>query len=302
LDHAVDSDEPFEDGFPDGTSLEVDLDRHELIRLLDRALALLPAETAQMLIEHYIQESSHAEIAEKMRLNPGTVAMRLQRGKLTLQKFLRTRFSAEASSFGLVDTEGPHWEPTNIWCPWCAETRLLGRYRKGEAFALRCPICHPEPDSIMVGLDLTKPCHADLLGNTITYKPAYARLLSAFAPLYRQALKSQPAPCLACGQPLQVHTERDDKTDQFTRITLHCPVCGWVSNKTLSGLVLASPEAQRFWREYPRIKIQPPQVLEAQGLPALLTRLQSVSDASELVVISRQDTFEPIEVHSNIKL
>jgi hypothetical protein len=154
----------------------------------------------------------------------------------------------------------------------------------------------------MVGLDLSKPYHADLLGNTKTYKPAYTRLLSAFAPLYQQALKSEPAPCLACGRPLQVHTERDGRTRQLTRMTLHCPVCGWVSNKTLSGLVLASPQAQRFWREYPRLRIHPAQALESHGLPALLTRLQSVSDASELVVISRQDTFELIEVHSNIKL
>ena len=50
------SNETFVDKLQDDTSLEYDLDRHELANLLDRALALLPAETAQLLIDHYIKE------------------------------------------------------------------------------------------------------------------------------------------------------------------------------------------------------------------------------------------------------
>ena len=168
----------------DDTNLELELDRYELATLLDRALSLLPVETAQILIEHYIQESSHAQIAAKMRINPSTVAVRLQRGKLTLQRLLRTTLQAESSAFGLVKVEGPRWEQTNIWCPGCGAARLLGRFQKNEIFALRCPGCHPDPESIMAGLDLTKPYHANLLGNTKTYKPAYSRLLTAFAPFY----------------------------------------------------------------------------------------------------------------------
>src|SRR5215207_295129 len=68
--------ELFEDGLQDETNLELELDRHELAMLLDRALSLLAPKTAQMLIEHYIRESSHAEIAEKLRVHPGTVAVR----------------------------------------------------------------------------------------------------------------------------------------------------------------------------------------------------------------------------------
>ena len=77
------------------TDLEVELDRYELARLLEQALSLLPPDTARMLVEHYIKESSHAEIADMMRVNPGTVAVRLQRGKLTLQKLMQKNLRAQ---------------------------------------------------------------------------------------------------------------------------------------------------------------------------------------------------------------
>lgn len=299
-------DELFEKELPDETNIEVELDRDELATLLDRALALLPEDTAQLLVEHYIKETSHAEIAEKLKLNPGTVAVRLQRGKLTLQKLLRSHLQAEASAFGLISSIYSQWEETNIWCPGCAQSRLLGKYQKNEMFALRCPACDPEADSIMAGLDLTKPYHAALLGNVKTYKPAYTRLLTAFTPLYEQALKSHTAPCLACGSRLEVIVE-DNKPaykhfDTFTQITLYCPACDWASNKSLLGLVLASPEAQRFWRAHPRMRTTPPQEIEVGGSMAYLTRLQSAIDSAELTLISRRDTFELIEVHTNVKI
>jgi RNA polymerase sigma factor (sigma-70 family) len=302
--YSIDSDEaPFGE-IPDEVNLEVELDRYELARLLDQALALLPAESAKMLVEHYLKESSQAEIAKMMNINLGTVAVRLQRGKLSLQKLLRKNLQAEASAFGLIGQNDSQWEETNIWCPYCGQARLMGRYRKDEIFALRCPGCDPHSEDIMAGLDLSKPYHARLLGNTKTYKPAYSRLLTSFMPLYQQALKSHSAPCLACGRQVEVRVEHDKQVHKrphpFSQITLHCPTCGWASNKSLTGLVIGSTEAQRFWREHPRMRTLPSLEIEVQGSSALLTRLQSLTSSAELTVISQRDTFEQLEVHSNV--
>jgi RNA polymerase sigma-70 factor (ECF subfamily) len=305
VDQSIDLDHEPND-FPDETDLELELDRHELARLLDRALAQLSAETAQMLVAHYIQDSSHAEIAEIMRMNPGTVAVRLQRGKLTLRKVLQNQLQPEASAFELMPRNKPAWEETNIWCPSCGESRLMGKFHENEIFALRCPRCDSNPESIMAGLDLSKPYHADLLGKIKTYKPAYSRLLTAFLPLYRQALDAQFTPCLACSRPIQVSVGYDRQTSKYAepvhQIRLHCPACDWASNKSLAGFVIGSPEVQRFWRNYPRMRTLPVQEIEVQGSPALLTRLQSVTDNAELVVLSRGDTFAPIGTHTNVKL
>ena len=63
--YSIDADdETVEAELPDKTNLELELDRSELARLMDQALSLLSAETAQLLIEHYIKESSHAEIGK----------------------------------------------------------------------------------------------------------------------------------------------------------------------------------------------------------------------------------------------
>lgn len=304
--YSVDADEEPLDEIQDEFNLEIELDRYELARLLDRALSLLPRETAQMLVEHYIKESSQAEIAELMNINPGTVAVRIQRGKLSLQKLLRKNLQAEASAYGLIRENDSGWDETNIWCPWCGQARLMGKFQKDEMFALRCPNCDPHAEDIMAGLDLTQPYHARLLGNPRAFKPAYARLLKAFHPIYLEALKSHTAPCLACGRPVEVSLEHDridhKRSSTFSQITLRCPACGWASNKSLSGLVVGSPQAQRFWREYPRMRTLPARAIEVQGSPAMLTRLQSVSSNAELIVISHRETFEILEVHTNVKL
>jgi hypothetical protein len=158
----------------------------------------------------------------------------------------------------------------------------------------------------MAGLDLTEPHHANLLRNTRTYKPAYARLLAAFTPLYQQALKSHDAPCLACGHRLEVIVgpgrETHKRSSTISQIILHCPVCGWASNKSMTGLAIGSPEAQRFWRSYPRMRTLHHQEIEVQGSLAYVTRLQSVTDNAQLTLISKRDTFELMEVYTNVKI
>jgi RNA polymerase sigma-70 factor (ECF subfamily) len=86
--------------------LEVELDRDELVTLLDRALALLPADTRAALIEKYIAGSPLAEIAARLGLAENTIAVRLHRGKLALRKLLTTHLRSEAMELGLIPT-GP---------------------------------------------------------------------------------------------------------------------------------------------------------------------------------------------------
>ncbi len=79
----------------DEFDLEIELERRELVTLLDRALALLPAETRAVLVKRYIEESPLAEIAAQMDTNASAVAMRLQRGKLALRKVLTSEMQEE---------------------------------------------------------------------------------------------------------------------------------------------------------------------------------------------------------------
>jgi RNA polymerase sigma factor (sigma-70 family) len=299
----------YEPEIPDETNLELDFDQAELSRLLDQALALLPAETARLLVEHYLQESSQAEIAKKTGLKVGTIAVRLQRGKRSLRRLLSTQLQAEALAYGLMTQESVAWEETPIWCPTCGQRKLLGQFQKEQPearFALRCPHCQPDPDRIMVGIDLTIPYYASLLGNTRTYKPAYSRLLVGLAPFYLKALTTRTAACLACGRPVVIHRSHGSKKPassarEHSDIRIHCSTCDWATNTTHRGLVLALPDVQRFWRENPRIRTFPAVEIEHQGSLAYVTRLQSLTGAAELQVISLRETLAPIAVHTNIR-
>ena len=65
--------------------------------MLDRALALLPPVTRDVLIERYIHESPDAEIAGRLGLSEDALVQRLYRGKLALRRVITTHMSEEAS-------------------------------------------------------------------------------------------------------------------------------------------------------------------------------------------------------------
>jgi RNA polymerase sigma-70 factor (ECF subfamily) len=130
------------DGPADEFNVEVDVERHELAQLLDRALALQPPVTRQVLIESYVEEWPQAEVAARLRLSEGAVAMRLQRGKLALRRVLVTDLAQEAAAYGLVDESRQEWYETRIWCSSCGQCRYMGAFnqRTGD-LVLRCPAC-----------------------------------------------------------------------------------------------------------------------------------------------------------------
>ena len=74
------------DRLADAFDLEFELERDELAELLDRALALLPPDTRQVLIEHYIRESPVADVATNLGANEAATAKKLQRGKLAFRR------------------------------------------------------------------------------------------------------------------------------------------------------------------------------------------------------------------------
>ena len=75
--------------FADPFDIEVELERKELIALLDRAMSALPPETRTAL----------AEIAAQLGMNAGAIAMRLQHGRLALRRVLTTRLQDEIASY-----------------------------------------------------------------------------------------------------------------------------------------------------------------------------------------------------------
>ncbi len=57
-------------------------------------------------------------------------------------------------------------------------------------------------------------------------------------------------------------------------------------------LAQSLPEAQEFWRRYPRMCTLPPRAIEYASTHAIMTSFESVTDQARIDVITARDTCE----------
>ncbi len=286
-----------EETIADDYDIEVELERKELVELLDRAMALLPAETRSILVKRYVEESSLAEVAEQLGTNTGAVAMRLQRGKVALRRVLTKEMSQKLSSYSIHAVN--EWEETSIWCYLCGQQRLLGRRNtiKGELL-LKCPKCSPDVE------DVVSRNHLSVLQGIKGYKPLFSRLMLWCNSYYRIGLSNGTIPCEGCGRIIPVHIglppqytlkwlrEKNERT-----VNIKCTSCSSSFTTPLEGLVLTLPEARQFWQKHPRIRTLPKQYIEVNGCDAIITSFESITEKAQLDIISAYDTYKVLHIY-----
>lgn len=279
----------------DACDLEVDLERQELVTLLDRALALLPRETRVALVAHYVDESPLAEIAARLGVNASAVAMRLQRGKVALRRVLANELADEMAAFR-VDGEGV-WEETPLWCAWCGRRHLEGRFHRAEGeWWLRCPGCNAGTKDVMIHTR-----SRDILGGVKSYKRAYERLWAWANAYYPPRLRERRVPCTHCGRAIPLLKEYpglapfSHDTEQ-PMLVHYCSDCDALCYESLNSLVLAHPVGRAFERRHQRVRVLPRATVEAQGRPAIITTFESLSGSERLVGVNDADTFELLRI------
>ena len=294
----------FDDLEADDLGVEFELERKELITLLDRALALLPAETRIALIQHYVEESPLAEIAAQLGTNASAVAMRLQRGKLVLRHVLTHEMGHELAPYAL-SAQKDEWEVTPLWCHLCGQHHFLGKRDPVEGrLLLKCPACSPQPEQVL------SQNHLSLLKGMKSYKPALSRLMAWCDHYYREGLKNGTIACASCGRMLSVHICTleeipgwvvDDMPEWTTQkderiVAILCEACRSSYRIPLSALVLALPQGRQFSRANPRIHLLPHWRVETEGREAIITRFESVTDNASLTVVSAYDTYQTLRI------
>jgi len=65
-----------------------------------------------------------------------------------------------------------------------------------------------------------------------------------------------------------------------------CPRCGAVDGATAWHLALDTVEAQRFWRQHPRIRALPMRAVERDGRPVIVTGFQAVGAPARLDIVA----------------
>lgn len=290
----------------DEFDLEIELERKELVNLLDRALVLLPEETRAILLKRYIDESPLGEIAEQMGINASAVAMRLQRGKLALRKVLTNELSEQIAAYE-QRAASTTWETTSLWCNLCGRHRLLGRRQPERGLLyLKCPECTPGDEV------LSKNESVPVLFGIKSYRPAYARLGEWCHSYYRAGLRAGVSMCLTCKRlvptkitPAQEIREllwlNEEKprwawTQGERLVNVLCPHCKSVSCISLEGLIISMPEGRAFLREQQRIRFLPYRHIEFAGRPAIVTSFASLTSGVGFEVISDEETYETLKV------
>ncbi|MEM7125240.1 MAG: RNA polymerase sigma factor [Chloroflexota bacterium] len=291
-----DGDEEAKWELADEVDLDVELERDELITLLDRAMDLLPPETRGLLIQHYVEELPQAELAAQMGLKTSTVGVRLHRGKLALRKALFSDFRDDAVAYGLVNPSEVTWTETRIWCVRCGQHRLQGQFHHAKNFLhLRCPKCYRSS-----GKDesITRSFSTGLEG-VKAFKPAYSRILKWSYHYHFENGNPRSVTCYLCGRtnPLRFGIAPWEQ-QQLNSVYDWCDRCnhGNESNSWHSR-ALSLPQVRQFWRNHPRMAEIPERYVEVANAPSILVGYESRTDRSKIEIAFSQNTFENIFVN-----
>ena len=260
--------------------LEVELERSELVELLDRALGMLPTEARDVLIGRFVEDTPLGELARRLELQPGTLRMRLQRGKLALRKVLTTTYADDAVSLGLIPGTEAGWQETRIWCPRCGTARLRGRFRGPErAVEFACPkddrsSTHDDSSSMVV--------HSDTAAFGVT------GFRSTFNKVGDEAYESWLD--RLSGHDDHPHS-RAVTWDEHGCVRARCSHCGRVERTHPQFQALFTPDGRRFRQDYPRARAVACREVEVEGTPALLTSFESLTSRARLDVVLARGSF-----------
>jgi RNA polymerase sigma-70 factor (ECF subfamily) len=291
-----------EDVLADEFDVEAEVERAELIRLLDRAMGLLTPVARRVLYERYVAEVPQAETARRLGLSEGAVAMKLQRSKLALRRILSRELRAAASAYGLALLGDDGWKETSLWCLQCGQRRMLGRWTRAQMhLSLRCPTCCEDPhDPATYATHCGVPTASPRATGARSIKPAVEKLHDWNASYWCRIVNGT-MPCTGCGRMTRIMTTLPDDAPAglhgaFTPLYRRCSRCGSTAHSNLPGRVLELPEGRWFMREHPRIRVLPERHVDVAGRPAIVTAFESVAGSGRLEVVTDQMTLRTLTV------
>ena len=114
----------------DDATIERDLEQRELTLLIDRALTWLPGDLRNALIAHYVEGLPQNEIAARLGVTQGTLAVRLHRGKTALRQIFTTHLRDDAAGLW-PDRDGSArvaGDAPVVFHVWSAQTARMAGY------------------------------------------------------------------------------------------------------------------------------------------------------------------------------
>jgi RNA polymerase sigma factor (sigma-70 family) len=284
----------------DPFDIEVELERADLARLLDRALALLPEETRQVLVRRYVDETPPSDIAAGMGLSSDAVSMRISRGKLLLRRVLETELRSDAEAYGFVRPADACWRPTSVWCSQCGVGKLdMSTSPVDRSTSFRCSACHRAP-MLMSHYAMSNPSLARLLGAVARPSAIMGRAAGWVHDYFVAGVATGSVPCTRCGRrtALRHYVRDEDHYRPAARRGVYaaCETCGEEASCSLGGMALSLPEVRRFRRSHARIRALPERYVEKAGRPTLVLGYSDTSTRDQVAVLLDDRTLEVRDV------
>jgi RNA polymerase sigma factor (sigma-70 family) len=266
--------------------LDEELERTELLELLDRALALLPPDTRDALVQRYVEDAPHGEIAARLGVSEDAVSMRLSRGKTVLRRLL----AAE-----LDRGQGGEWHETRVWCGQCGRRKLAMRSREvRDAVTFSCPQCSPGvPGS---DFPLANPFFAELVGGLVRPTAILARTGDWLQRYLGAGAGALPVACTRCGRAAEVQRYRRAESRNPDGLFVACDACGEQVSSSVEGLALARSEVRRFRRDEPRTQVLPRRELDFGGAPAFAVRVEALAGHRGVDVVFARESLRVLAV------
>jgi RNA polymerase sigma factor (sigma-70 family) len=271
------------------------IERDAVAELARRALALAPEATRDLLAAVYLAEASTSDAARAHGVSDGALRARLMRARQAMRAALAAdgdlRDQLEDLGLTLPATDG--WQDSRIWCPFCGASYLRYRIdRETGEYAFHCAGgCAGH--AVAGGAK-----RIELVRAVSSPKSLLARHCLILDSDYRTALRRGWDSCFLCGARGAFRLVTPDETPPgFPTpygIEGFCPRCGQLDGASAWHLALDTPEAQRFWRRYPRMRALPMRAVEHAGRASIVTgfealgahaRLEIVADARDYTVL-----------------
>lgn len=288
-----------------------ELNRQELVMLLDRALGLLSQEEREVVEMCHLQELPHSEVAARLGISTGALDTRLHRARRHLRQLLSGPLHREAVAFGLTleQVNSVEWFETSLWCSCCGRCRLQGSFVEtatGNNLHVRCPDCTQR-----YGLDTVHSMGLVPLGNLKSFRPAWKRTVQGLSELLLQGLNEGEQLCPRCGSLTSIHVTDGDTEKEDTlpsgpyRYWVHwgCARCGGLvcypgDMPSVDQIVYWShPQSRQFMAQHRRWLSTTGTPLEHAGQLALRFQLTDMTGSEHLNVLAHRHTLRVLSVY-----
>jgi RNA polymerase sigma-70 factor (ECF subfamily) len=264
--------------------LDADLERGDIVGLLDAALARIPAESRRALLLRYVDDLPQAEIAARLGLNEKALEGKLHRGKRAMHRYLVTDGQEQARALGLLGSDDD-WQVTNLWCDGCGRQRLIGKWTDDGGLRLDCPSC-----DLLGG---HRSHHTDASGPMVEGLRSFGAATRRLAiDLHRETRHgfADPGPCPNCGRTMDLIRFETDRPSLF-EFWLRCSGCGTIQYRSSVGITGSHPSCQRWLKQERRGAFDPSTAnVERDGREAVILRWDSLTSGSTWEAIRDRET------------